>query len=89
MTPAAGQPGIGAFGAPSSNGISQVQLGSINRTAPSAVDSQALAVSALNPGVHLPYHIAHVNHVNGNPQDAGGGNGGVVFSNHKTYSFSQ
>ena len=51
VTPGAGQPGIGAHGAPSGNAISQVQLGTIYRIAPNAVDAQTLAVSA------FPRHI--------------------------------
>ena len=58
VTPGAGQPGIGVYGAPSGNAISQVQLGTIYRTAPNAVASQALAVSAFPRHIDLQWKPA-------------------------------
>jgi RHS repeat-associated protein len=58
VTPGAGQPGIGAYGAPSGNAIAQVQLGTIYRTAPNAVDSQTLAVSAFPRHIDLQWKPA-------------------------------
>ena len=60
VTPGAGQPGIGAYGAPSGNAISQVQLGIIQRAAPASVDSQTLAVSAFPRHVDLQWKPAPI-----------------------------
>jgi RHS repeat-associated protein len=58
VTPGAGRPGIGVYGAPSGNAISQVQLGTIHRAAPAAVDSQTLAVSAFPRHIDLQWKPA-------------------------------
>ena len=54
----AGQPGIGAYGAPAGNAIAQVRLGAIDRTAPSAVDSHKLAASVFRTRVELKWAAA-------------------------------
>ena len=48
-----GQPGVGAYGAPSANSISLVQLGAIDRTPPSAVDASQLTASVFRTRVEL------------------------------------
>jgi len=58
VTPGAGQPGIGAYGAPSGNAIAQVQLGTIYRAATNAVNSQTLAVSAFPRHIDLQWRPA-------------------------------
>jgi len=55
---AAGQPGLGAYGVPSGNAISLVQLGAIERTPPSAVDSSKLAASVFRTRVELKWAAA-------------------------------
>lgn len=42
----AGQPGVGGSDMPAGNGIARVELGLHDRTAPSAINASALAVSA-------------------------------------------
>ncbi len=57
-TAAAGQPGVGAYGMPSGNAISLVQLGAIDRTAPSAVDAGKLTASVFRTRVELKWAAA-------------------------------
>lgn len=52
---AAGQPGIGAYATPAGNAISQVQLGSIDRTAPASIDTQKIGVSAFRTRVDVQW----------------------------------
>lgn len=51
----AGSPGIGAYGAPSGNAISSVQLGSIARTPPPAVDAHTVGVSVFRNRVDVQW----------------------------------
>jgi hypothetical protein len=51
----AGQPGIGTYGTPTGNSISLVQLGTINRTAPAAINQQKIAVSAFGKHIDLKW----------------------------------
>lgn len=65
ITPGVGQPGIGSYGAPAGNAISQVQLGSIIRTSPSAVDQSTVGVSAFRTRIDVQWKAVL--------QDANGG----------------
>jgi RHS repeat-associated protein len=50
-----GQPGIGAYGVPAGNSISQVQLGAIDRTPPAAVDALKLTATVFRKRVELKW----------------------------------
>ena len=51
----AGRPGIGAYGTPNGNTISAVQLGAIQRAAPSAIDKQRIGVSTFRNRVDVQW----------------------------------
>lgn len=51
----AGQPGLGVYGTPAGNGFSDVQLGLIDRTAPSAIDGNQVGVSAFRNHVDVQW----------------------------------
>jgi hypothetical protein len=53
-----GQPGIGFYGVPAGNAIALVQLGAIDRTAPSAVDSKTFKTSVFRKRVELKWSAA-------------------------------
>ena len=55
ITPGRGQPGIGSHGTPAGNSVSLVQLGAILRTPPTAVDEQAIGVSAFRNHVDIQW----------------------------------
>jgi hypothetical protein len=50
-----GQPGIGAYGTPAGNAISEVQLGAIDRVAPSAIDPQKIGISAFRNHIDVQW----------------------------------
>ncbi|MGC9969496.1 MAG: hypothetical protein ABSE56_02780 [Bryobacteraceae bacterium] len=72
---ASGKPGVGAWGTPSGNSIARVDLGPLDRTAPSPVNTASVAISALpnrvdvqwDPpadganGVGVPYYYVYRN----------------------------
>lgn len=53
--PGAGRPGIGAYGTPAGNAITEVQLGLIDRTAPPAIDKQHLGASAFRNRIDVQW----------------------------------
>ena len=55
----AGQPGIGAYGTPQGNAISQVRLGVISRAAPPAIDKQRIGVSTFRNHVDVQWPPVH------------------------------
>lgn len=65
VTPGVGQPGIGSYGAPPGNAISQVQLGSISRTPPAAVDQGTIGVAAFRTRIDVQWKPV--------PEDVDGG----------------
>ncbi len=65
VTPGLGQPGIGSYGAPSGNAISLVQLGSIIRTLPTAVDDKIIGVAAFRNRIDVQWKAV--------PEDVNGG----------------
>jgi len=54
----AGQPGVGGYGLPASNSISLVQLGAIDQTPPSAVQSGQISASVFRTRVELKWAAA-------------------------------
>lgn len=50
-----GQPGVGAYGVPAGNAISLVQLGSMDRVAPPAIDKEKVGVSAFRNRVDVQW----------------------------------
>lgn len=50
-----GQPGIGAYGTPNGNAISLVQLGTIDRAAPAAIDPQTIGAAVFRTHVDLQW----------------------------------
>jgi hypothetical protein len=55
IAPGRGQPGIGSRGTPAGNSVSLVQLGAIMRTPPTAVDEQAIGITAFRNRIDVQW----------------------------------
>lgn len=60
ISPASGQPGIGAYGTPPGSTFSLVQLGSISRGKPAILNDKSIGVSAFRNHTDVQWHPAEV-----------------------------